>query len=71
MVRCLLIEPNPESALNEEAGRLFMEDYKVCVCVFVYVFVCVSIHVCICISMRSVFCVLCVYASMKTNERRS
>jgi hypothetical protein len=27
VVRCLLIEPNPESALNEEAGRLFMEDY--------------------------------------------
>jgi hypothetical protein len=24
----LLIEPNPESALNEEAGRLFMEDYE-------------------------------------------
>ena len=32
VVRCLLIEPNPESALNEEAGRLFMEDYQVCVC---------------------------------------
>ncbi|EKX52503.1 hypothetical protein GUITHDRAFT_84623 [Guillardia theta CCMP2712] len=28
VVRCLLIEPNPESALNEEAGRLFMEDYE-------------------------------------------
>ena len=25
VVRCLLIEPNPESALNEEAGRMFME----------------------------------------------
>ena len=22
VVRCLLIEPNPDSALNEEAGRL-------------------------------------------------
>lgn len=26
-IRCLLIEPFPESALNEEAGRMFMEDY--------------------------------------------
>ena len=26
-VRCLLIEPNPESALNEEAGRLLLENY--------------------------------------------
>jgi hypothetical protein len=25
VVRCLLIEPNPESALNEDAARLFME----------------------------------------------
>ena len=28
VLRCLLIEPNPESALNEEAGRLLLEDYK-------------------------------------------
>ena len=28
MVRCLLINPFPESALNEEAGKLFMEDYQ-------------------------------------------
>jgi ubiquitin-conjugating enzyme E2 S len=28
VVRCLLIEPNPESALNEEAGRLLLEDYN-------------------------------------------
>ncbi|RHW74115.1 ubiquitin-conjugating enzyme [Trypanosoma brucei equiperdum] len=27
IVRCLLIEPNAESALNEEAARLLMEDY--------------------------------------------
>eukprot|EP00003_Mantamonas_plastica_P018607 TRINITY_DN303_c0_g1_i6.p1 TRINITY_DN303_c0_g1~~TRINITY_DN303_c0_g1_i6.p1 ORF type:complete len:253 (+),score=72.72 TRINITY_DN303_c0_g1_i6:423-1181(+) len=27
-VKCLLINPNPESALNEDAGRLFMEDYE-------------------------------------------
>jgi len=27
VVRCLLINPFPESALNEEAGKLFMEDY--------------------------------------------
>ena len=27
VVRCLLIQPNPESALNEEAGRLLMEAY--------------------------------------------
>ena len=27
VIRCLLIEPNPESALNEEAGRLLLEDY--------------------------------------------
>uniref|UniRef100_A0A914WZI2 E2 ubiquitin-conjugating enzyme n=2 Tax=Plectus sambesii TaxID=2011161 RepID=A0A914WZI2_9BILA len=26
-IKCLLIAPNPESALNEEAGRLLMEDY--------------------------------------------
>lgn len=26
-VKCLLIEPNPESALNEEAGRLLLENY--------------------------------------------
>ena len=38
VVRCLLIEPNPESALNEEAGRMFMEVCVVCV------FVCVCIH---------------------------
>lgn len=28
VIRCLLIEPNPESALNEEAGRLLLEDYQ-------------------------------------------
>ena len=28
VLRCLLIQPNPESALNEEAGRLLMEDYS-------------------------------------------
>mmetsp|Transcript_10476 Transcript_10476/g.21303 ORF Transcript_10476/g.21303 Transcript_10476/m.21303 type:complete len:203 (-) Transcript_10476:287-895(-) len=27
VVRCLLINPFPESALNEEAGKLFMEDF--------------------------------------------
>jgi len=27
VVRCLLINPFPESALNEEAGKLFMEEY--------------------------------------------
>lgn len=27
VVRCLLIEPYPESALNEEAGKILMEDY--------------------------------------------
>lgn len=27
VIRCLLIEPNPESALNEEAGRLLLEAY--------------------------------------------
>ena len=26
-IRCLLIEPNPASALNEEAGRLLLENY--------------------------------------------
>lgn len=26
-IKCLLIHPNPESALNEEAGRLLLEDY--------------------------------------------
>jgi len=28
VIRCLLIVPFPESALNEEAGRLFMESYS-------------------------------------------
>jgi ubiquitin-conjugating enzyme E2 S len=28
VIRCLLIEPFPESALNEEAGKLLIEDYK-------------------------------------------
>ncbi|KND02738.1 uncharacterized protein SPPG_01821 [Spizellomyces punctatus DAOM BR117] len=27
-IKCLLIDPNPESALNEEAGRLLLEDYS-------------------------------------------
>jgi ubiquitin-conjugating enzyme E2 S len=29
-IKCLLIVPNPESALNEEAGRLLLEDYEEC-----------------------------------------
>lgn len=28
VIRCLLIEPNPESALNEEAGKLLLESYE-------------------------------------------
>ncbi|CAE8703871.1 unnamed protein product, partial [Polarella glacialis] len=28
VIRCLLIVPFPESSLNEEAGRLFMESYE-------------------------------------------
>merc|ERR1719446_1306900 len=28
VIRCLLIVPFPESALNEEAGKLFMESYS-------------------------------------------
>ena len=28
VARCLLIEPNPESALNEEAGKMLLEDYN-------------------------------------------
>jgi ubiquitin-conjugating enzyme E2 S len=27
VIKCLLIVPFPESSLNEEAGREFMEDY--------------------------------------------
>jgi len=27
VVRCLLVEPFPESALNEEAGKLLLESY--------------------------------------------
>lgn len=27
VIRCLMIEPNPESALNDDAGRLLLEDY--------------------------------------------
>lgn len=26
-IRCLLVHPNPESALNEDAGKLLLEDY--------------------------------------------
>ncbi|KAJ9505018.1 hypothetical protein QJQ45_025601 [Haematococcus lacustris] len=28
VIKCLLVDPNPESALNEEAGRLLLEDYE-------------------------------------------
>lgn len=28
VVRCLLIQPFPDSALNEEAGRLILEDFE-------------------------------------------
>lgn len=28
VIRCLLIEPNPESALNEEAGKLLLEGFE-------------------------------------------
>ena len=28
-IKCLLIVPNPESALNEEAGKLLLEQYDV------------------------------------------
>jgi len=28
VVKCLLIEPNPESALNEEAGKLLLDNYE-------------------------------------------
>lgn len=28
VVKCLLIVPFPESALNEEAGKMFMENYE-------------------------------------------
>eukprot|EP00050_Salpingoeca_kvevrii_P017189 m.62740 g.62740 ORF g.62740 m.62740 type:complete len:196 (-) comp7418_c0_seq1:258-845(-) len=28
VVKCLLIHPNPASALNEEAGKLLLEDYE-------------------------------------------
>jgi ubiquitin-conjugating enzyme E2 S len=27
LIKCLLINPFPESALNDEAGKLFMEDF--------------------------------------------
>jgi ubiquitin-conjugating enzyme E2 S len=27
VIRCLLIEPNPESALNEEAGKLLLDSF--------------------------------------------
>ncbi|KAJ5075905.1 hypothetical protein M0811_06767 [Anaeramoeba ignava] len=28
VIKCLLINPNPESALNEEAGKLILENYE-------------------------------------------
>ncbi len=27
VIKCLLVDTNPKSALNEEAGRLLLEDY--------------------------------------------
>jgi len=27
VIKCLLVVPNPESALNEEAGKLLLEEY--------------------------------------------
>lgn len=27
-IKCLLIVPFPESSLNEDAGKMFMEDYE-------------------------------------------
>jgi ubiquitin-conjugating enzyme E2 S len=27
VIRCLLVQPNAESALNEEAGKLILDDY--------------------------------------------
>lgn len=27
VIRCLLIHPNPESALNEDAGKMLLENY--------------------------------------------
>lgn len=34
-IKCLLIAPNPESALNEEAGRLLMEAYEDCLIILI------------------------------------
>ena len=28
VIRCLLIEPFPESALNEQAGKMLLENYE-------------------------------------------
>jgi len=28
VIKCLMIEPNPESALNEEAGKLLLDNYQ-------------------------------------------
>lgn len=40
MIRCLLIVPNPESALNEDAGKLLLERSVDCLSIFVFVFSC-------------------------------
>ena len=45
VVRCLLINPFPESALNEEAGKDFMEDYEeYCKKAKMYTEVCAAQH---------------------------
>ena len=28
VIRCLLIHPNPESALNEDAGKMLIDSYE-------------------------------------------
>jgi ubiquitin-protein ligase len=44
VIKCLLIHPNPASALNEEAGKLLLEQYVVMALLFVCIFVCLFIY---------------------------
>ena len=73
VVRCLLIEPFPESALNEEAGKMLMEDYEgyakharylFCSALFyLFVYICVHcldlvLHMVLCLSTRARMCMI-------------
>jgi hypothetical protein len=71
VVKCLLIHPNPESALNEEAGKLLLEEWVcVCVCVCVCVSMCVCVYVCVYVYVYVCVCCDCVMVCMGVREHK-